>query len=177
MPMRPRSGRSRVVRQRKSCCSSVGAGVFEAEHLAALRIDARHDMLDRAVLARRVHRLEDQQQRIAVGGVEKLLLLAQFRDMVAQKLLIIVLRLVDRLDDGRPFLEIDLFVRSRRENPSNRFSSRSLRPSAAARNHASATFMKLQLPRNLQGSAGRPASNRRQSTVLCRHARIVLRYD
>ena len=36
MPMRPRSGRSRVVRHRKSCCSSVGAGMLEAEDLAAL---------------------------------------------------------------------------------------------------------------------------------------------
>ena len=38
-----------------------GAGMFEAEHLAALRIDAGHHMPDGAVFARRIHRLKDQQ--------------------------------------------------------------------------------------------------------------------
>ena len=47
MPIRPRSGRTRIVRHRKSCCNSVGL----AEHLAALRIDAGHDVPDGAVLA------------------------------------------------------------------------------------------------------------------------------
>ena len=84
MPMRPRSGRSRVVRQRKSCCSSVGAGVFEAEHLAALGIDARHDVLDGAVLARRIHRLEDQQHGVAVVRIEEALLCGQPLDMIGQ---------------------------------------------------------------------------------------------
>jgi hypothetical protein len=37
------------------------ARVLEAEYLAALRIDAGHDVLDDAVLAGCVHRLEDQQ--------------------------------------------------------------------------------------------------------------------
>ena len=71
MPMRPRSGRARVVRQRKSCSSSVGARVLEAEHLAALRIDAGHHVPDGAVLSGGVHRLKDQQHRIAVGRVVK----------------------------------------------------------------------------------------------------------
>ena len=42
-----------------------GAGLFEAEDLAALRIDAGHDVPDGAVFAGAVHALEDQQQRIA----------------------------------------------------------------------------------------------------------------
>ncbi len=59
------------------------ARVLEAEHLAALRIDPRHDVPDRAILARRVHRLEDQQDRVAVRRIKKLLLLAQPIDVVA----------------------------------------------------------------------------------------------
>ena len=76
MPIFPRAGRSRVVRQRKSCSSSVGARVLEAEHLAALRVDAGHHMLDGAVLSRRIHRLKDEQHRIAVGRIMQFLLRA-----------------------------------------------------------------------------------------------------
>ena len=49
-------------------------GVLERDDLAALRIDARHDVLDRAVLARSVHSLENEQQRPAILRVEHLLL-------------------------------------------------------------------------------------------------------
>ena len=87
MPIRPRSGRSRVVRQRKSCCSSVGAGMLEAEHLAALRIDPGHHVPDGAVFSRRIHRLKDQQDGIAIGCVEQLLLRTQLRNVLFQKLL------------------------------------------------------------------------------------------
>ena len=41
----------------------LGGRHLEREHLAALRIDAGHHVLDRAVLAGGVHRLEDEQQR------------------------------------------------------------------------------------------------------------------
>ena len=41
-----------------------GARLLEAEHLTALRIDAGHDVPDRPVLAGRIHRLKDQQDRI-----------------------------------------------------------------------------------------------------------------
>ena len=73
MPMRPRSGSACVVRHRKSWSSSCGAGVLETEHLAALRIDARHHVLDGAVLAGCVHGLKDQQQCVAIGSVLQLL--------------------------------------------------------------------------------------------------------
>ena len=98
MPIRPRSGRSRVVRHRKSCCSFVGAGMLEAEYLAALRIDPGHHVLDGAVLSGRIHGLKDQQDGMAVGRVEKLLLRAQLRDVVSQKLLVLLFRLVDGID-------------------------------------------------------------------------------
>ena len=38
-----------------------GAGMFEAEYLAALRIDPGHHVLDGAVFSRRIHRLKNQQ--------------------------------------------------------------------------------------------------------------------
>jgi hypothetical protein len=85
-----------------------GAGVLEAEHLAALRIDPGHDVPDGAVLPRRVHRLKDQQDRMAVRGVVELLLGAQLLDVVLQQRLVLVLRFVDGIDLRRPFLEIDL---------------------------------------------------------------------
>ena len=66
MPIRPRSGRSRVVRQRKSCSTSAALGMLEAEDLAALRVDPGHHVADRSVLSRRIHRLKDQKDGIAV---------------------------------------------------------------------------------------------------------------
>jgi len=49
-------------------------GLLERKDIDPLRIDARHDVLDRAILARRVHRLEDEQQRPGILGVENVLL-------------------------------------------------------------------------------------------------------
>src|ERR1035437_3108721 len=49
------------------------ARLFETENLAALRIDPGHDVPDGAVLAGSVHPLKNQQQRITVGRVVKLL--------------------------------------------------------------------------------------------------------
>ena len=49
-------------------------GLLERNDIDPLRIDARHDVLDRAILARRVHRLEDEQQRPGMLGVENVLL-------------------------------------------------------------------------------------------------------
>ncbi len=53
---------------------------LERVDLAALRVDAGHDVLDRAVLAGGVHRLEDQQHRPAILRVEHRLHLAQRAD-------------------------------------------------------------------------------------------------
>ena len=108
MPIRPRSGRSRVVRHRKSCCSFDRAGMLEAEDLAALRIDPRHDVLDGAVFSGCIHRLENQQHGMAVGGIQKLLLLTQLLDMIASSLRYCASTCRTWLDLGRPFIEIDL---------------------------------------------------------------------
>ena len=45
-------------------------GRLEREYLAALRVDPGHDVLDGAVLARSVHRLEDEQQSPLVLRIE-----------------------------------------------------------------------------------------------------------
>jgi hypothetical protein len=50
---------------------------LERHHLAALRVDAGHHMLDSAILARRVHGLEDEEDRPAVLGVEPVLQLCE----------------------------------------------------------------------------------------------------
>src|SRR6516225_1885980 len=60
-------------------------GLLERENLAALRIYSRHDVLDGAVLAGRVHRLEYEQQRPAILGVEYVLLLCEPLGAALQK--------------------------------------------------------------------------------------------
>ena len=50
-----------------------GARMLKTEDLAAFRIDAGHDVPDDAVFAGSIHPLKDQQQRVLVGRVVKLL--------------------------------------------------------------------------------------------------------
>ena len=52
-------------------------GRLERNDLAALRIDAGHDVLDGAVFSRRVHRLKNQQHGPAVLGIEHVLQLGE----------------------------------------------------------------------------------------------------
>src|SRR5262245_56764350 len=61
----------------KSWIEFLRRALLERGHLAPLRVHARHDVLDRAVFAGRVHRLEDEQQGPAVLGVEHVLLFGQ----------------------------------------------------------------------------------------------------
>ena len=51
----------------------LGAGLFETENLAALRIDPGHDVPNGAVFPASVHPLKDQQQRLAIRRVVKML--------------------------------------------------------------------------------------------------------
>jgi hypothetical protein len=64
------------------------AGLLETCDVAALRIDAGHDVGDGAVLSGGIHALDDDQQRVAGGGVETLLQFAQAADVVGQLRLI-----------------------------------------------------------------------------------------
>ena len=51
----------------------LGARLFETVNLAALGIHPGHNMADGPVFAGGVHSLENQQQRVAVGGIVQLL--------------------------------------------------------------------------------------------------------
>jgi hypothetical protein len=84
--------------------------LLETVNAAALRIDPRHDVADRAVLARRVCRLKNHQHGVPVRGPVKPLQRSELADMVIEKALVLILRLVDGVDLGRPFIEIDLIA-------------------------------------------------------------------
>src|SRR6202050_4568696 len=83
-------------------------GMFEAEHLTALGVDAGHHVLDGAVFSRRIHRLKDQQDCMPIGRVEKLLLRTKLPNVFFQKLIVLLFRLVHGIDLRRPFFEIDV---------------------------------------------------------------------
>ena len=65
----------------------LGRWRLERHHLAALRIDAGHHMLDGAILASGVHRLEDEEHGPAVLRVEPVLQLGQGLHTALQALL------------------------------------------------------------------------------------------
>ncbi len=85
----------------------LSTGMCEAEHLAPLGIDTGHDVPDGAVLAGRVHRLKNKQQRIAVVRVVESLQFAEFLNVFVESLLVLFLRCVERLHPGWPLVEID----------------------------------------------------------------------
>jgi hypothetical protein len=65
--------------------------MFEAEHLAGLGVDAGHRMSDGPVFSRSIHCLKDQQDGMAVGCVEKLLLRTELRNVLFQEFLVLLL--------------------------------------------------------------------------------------
>src|SRR2546426_3422753 len=82
--------------------------VLEAVDLAALRVEGGHHVLDHAVLARSVHGLEDDQQGAAVRGVKHVLQRSEILGVPPEQLLIMLVGLVERLDEGRPLVELDV---------------------------------------------------------------------
>lgn len=60
------------------------ARMLKVEHLNALRVYSRHNVTNHAILAGRIHRLENHQQRLAVGGVQHLLQFAELRNVLGQ---------------------------------------------------------------------------------------------
>jgi hypothetical protein len=59
----------------------LGARLLETEHRRALRIHAAEQVADDAILAGRVERLQDDQQRLVAVGVEQGLQLGHARDV------------------------------------------------------------------------------------------------
>ena len=85
----PALGQAIVVCARESRGpSSFSARVLEAVYLAALRVHARHHVLDDAVLAGRIKRLKDEEQRVGVGRVQAILQLAQLAFLALEPVLI-----------------------------------------------------------------------------------------
>ena len=72
----------------------LGRGLLERDHLHALRIDARHHVLDRRILAGGVHRLQDDEQRVPVTGPQQLLGDGELRDAALERILRPLLELV-----------------------------------------------------------------------------------
>ena len=89
--MRPRSGSAPEVAPEIVVVQFLGRGGLEAVDLAALGIDARHDVLDHAVLAGRVHGLEDDEQSVLILGVEHVLVSGQRLDAFGQEFVGIIL--------------------------------------------------------------------------------------
>ena len=83
-------------------------GLFEAEHLAALRVHPGHHMADRPVFAGGVHALKDQQQCPMVGGVMQPLQRAQFLDVFLQLLLVTLVRLIEGFHRRRHCGQVDV---------------------------------------------------------------------
>ena len=94
MPMRPRSGRAREMRHRKSWSSSSEDGCLNEDDLHPLRVHARHHVLDHGVLAGRVHRLQHDEQRVAVARPQQLLRLGERGDPARDGVLRPLLELV-----------------------------------------------------------------------------------
>ena len=69
-------------------------GRLERDDLHALRVDTRHDVLDHRVLARRVHRLEDDEQRVPVARPQQLLRFGELRAPTRDRVLRPLLQLV-----------------------------------------------------------------------------------
>src|SRR5438128_573109 len=86
------------------------AGMLETEHLATLRIDARHDMTDSPILPGRVHRLKNQQQRVLICRVMAPLQRTQLFDVLVQNVAIVFFGFVKRLHQSRPVLEPNSFT-------------------------------------------------------------------
>src|SRR6266478_4540391 len=57
---------------------------LEGDDLAAARVDAAHDVLHGAVLARGVHALEDDEDRVPALRIEHVLQLCEVRDVLPE---------------------------------------------------------------------------------------------
>jgi hypothetical protein len=77
MPMRPRSGQRARDPPQEVVAELLRGRLLERDDLHALRVDVVHDVLDHGVLAGSVHRLQDDEQRVAVARPQQLLRLGE----------------------------------------------------------------------------------------------------
>ena len=80
----------------------LGRGLLEGGHLHPLRVDARHDVADGAVLAGRVHRLKHDQQGVAVAGPQQLVRGLELLDAARERRLLLLLALLGEVAQARP---------------------------------------------------------------------------
>jgi len=83
-----------------------GRGRLERNHVAAGRIDAGEHRANGAVLARGVHGLENQQQRIAIVRIEHLLQLGDLGNTFRQPALALLLSRCSFCRIGSGFLQL-----------------------------------------------------------------------
>ena len=87
-----------------------GAGLLEAVDVAAFGVDAAHDVADGAVFAGGVHALEDEKEGVAVGAVEKLLLIAQLGDMLFEQGAVFLFGFIEGMNFCRGLAELNVGV-------------------------------------------------------------------
>ena len=85
-----------------------GARLLKAKHLAALRIDAGHDVPNRAVLSGGIHALKNHQHGIEIGRVVHALQLGKLFNLALKQLAVFLFGLVDGLHLRRPLVEVDV---------------------------------------------------------------------
>src|ERR1035437_5155 len=87
-----------------------GAGLLEAEYFASLRSDAGHYVPYGAIFTGSVHSLEDEQKRMTVGCVVKLLQCAEVLHVLFKQLLILFLRFGQCRYGRGPFAQVQLLA-------------------------------------------------------------------
>ena len=85
-------------------------------HVTALRVQAAHDVLDRAVLSSGVHRLQNNQESIVVLGVEAVLHVGQLVDPGSQNLTRLVLFEAGRNESRVEILQGTMLLGSENES-------------------------------------------------------------
>jgi hypothetical protein len=84
--------------------------LFEAEDFTSLWIDPGHDVPNGAIFAGSVHALEDEQERMAVGCIVKLLQCAEILHVFFKQFVIVLLRCGQCRSSRRPLAQVEFLV-------------------------------------------------------------------
>ena len=66
--------------------------MLEARDVATLGVHSAHHVLDRAVFSSGIHRLKNDEQRVTLVCIKKILLRAELLDVMRDQLSVVVLR-------------------------------------------------------------------------------------